>query len=55
MGIVMKNGIDRTKNTVASSIGANAKYIVNPRAKNMEVSRGKMPATIIPNKIISST
>ena len=42
----MKNGIERTKNTVTSSIGATIKYIANPTAKNIEVSRGKMPVMI---------
>ena len=55
IGIAIKNGIDRTKKTVAFSIGAVATYITNPIAKNIAVSRGKIPVIIKPNKISSPT
>ena len=51
IGIAIKRGIDLTKNVVASSIGATIKYIARPIAKNIEVSRGKTPVMMRPNKM----
>ena len=48
--MAMKNGIERTKNTVASSSEANNTYTAKTTAKYGTTARGKMPVTIKPNK-----
>ena len=55
IGIARKKGIERTKNTVASSSEANSTYIAKAMARYGTIERGKMPVTIKQNKISCPT